>query len=1405
MKKSKLTVPQYNIWLTEQYYGKNSINTIHAIVEFDEPVDAGVLRDAVTCAARACDVFGLRFETGRNGEPVQFIDESITAECRIDRDIHTEREISDMIERRSRTQFDLSSGGLYDFCIYQSEDATVTLSILTHHIIIDIVGLDRFIKNALDVYLQSKNGQHPAPRASDFLGCAERAGEYLDFDEDKRFWANYFPETVTPPILSSSKPSTPELFHLCKEIPPELSAMITGFCEQHSVTPYTLFAAALTIYICRATQSEETVIILPRANRGTQQERETAGMFTLAVPILTRLGEKTTFPELCAEILKNGRTVSSHKKYGLSNILSDLKTSSKIESSLSGITLNYQNVVNPDSFDAVVTYVTSGEMHNDITINVRKSDDGFSLEYDVRAELFSRERIGFIHDSLEMIIRNGMTSTDYTRDMDIIAPAEMDFLENGLSGKTVPYGSDETILSVFNEAVRLYGDKTAVIANGVSLTYRELDLLSNRFARVLRKKGLREGQIAAFMLHRDENVVPVLFGILKAGGAFLPIDPQYPDSRTEYILSDSRAAFLISDTPRASYGGLVWISPEELKGDIDDSPVETYVTQDALAYVIYTSGTTGRPKGTQLIHRGIVNIVKPDNNPFNRDICAHGRGIVAVGSLCFDISYFEIFVPLFNGIKVILADEESCVDPGKIAGLIESHGANILHITPSRLAHFLKEKTLDSAGVEIILSAGEVLSGALIDALKRKNMRIYNGYGPTETTIGTSITGANDDVSIGRPIANTAVMILDGRHRMLPFGCQGELAISGDGLGRGYLDREITAQKFITVEDRPVYLTGDIGAYLEDGRLVYRGRNDTQIKLRGLRIEISEIENCMLMFPEVSFAAVIVRQISGNEHLVGFYTADENTSPEELKNHLRDFLVPYMVPGILVPLPQIPLNSNGKTDRKKLMEIPVEIKHAHTEDISEDERLMCLIFGEVLETDEVDVNDNFFEIGGTSLLAAKVMMAARRHDLVINYSDIFNYSTPRLLLEACKNQQRDNPGDRIKALDYSMANSLLAGNLICKSIPKNRLGNVLLTGATGFLGIHILKELMEKEDSADRVFCLVRSKEPGAAEKRLLASLFYYFENAFLEDFGTRLFIIEGDITDKESLMSIDADIDTVINAAANVAHFAYGDAIDRVNTDGAMNLLDFCKERKAALVHISTLSVSGYANEEQIKRGMILDEASLYVGQTIHNQYILSKYIAEYRLLSKSDGCPVKIMRVGNLQGRLSDGEFQMNLKANAFTRQLTSYVHLKKAPKSLADMKVNFSPVDETAKAITLLSETGAQFTVFHAYNPVSVDFGMIFDALNAIGHPIELVDDNDFYDLVERVSKTREGRKSAEGILLEKSDVHLREVPCESDFSVSALKELGFSWGNVSPEFLKVYFGAIDALGMFYIADS
>jgi amino acid adenylation domain-containing protein len=527
---------------------------------------------------------------------------------------------------------------------------------------------------------------------------------------------------------------------------------------------------------------------------------------------------------------------------------------------------------------------------------------------------------------------------------------------------------------------------TAVVCGGEQLSYREVQEHANRLANRLRAMGVGPGVIAALCLNRSVNMVVAVLAVLTAGGAYVPLDPEYPSERLEYMLSDSGARVLVTEESLLNLLPTLPLPSVCLDRDRSSLRMEhstapaTGALPNHLAYVIYTSGSTGKPKGVEVAHRSVVNLLAFMQRQLG--VGPQDR-LLAVTTLSFDIAGLELFLPLVCGAQVILATRDAVWNGATLADLIQQSGATMMQATPVTWRLLLDAGWAGSPDFKI-LCGGEALPLELAKRLLATGGELWNLYGPTETTIWSTVHRMDDCgglVPIGKPIANTEAFVLDANRELTPVGVAGELYLGGDGLARGYLGRaELTAEKFVTHPFRPgdrLYRTGDLVRWLADGNLEYLGRLDHQLKLRGYRIELGEIEVALEQQPDIQQAAVVLHlDTLGEQRLTAYLVTrgDASIDPSALREALSHKLPSYMVPSALVRLNELPLTPNKKVDRKTLAARPFEVpvSSVYVPPRTNAEQKVAAIWQELLRTERIGVSDNFFDLGGYSLLVVQL-------------------------------------------------------------------------------------------------------------------------------------------------------------------------------------------------------------------------------------------------------------------------------------------------------------------------------------------------------------------------------------------------------------------------------------------------
>nr|WP_296895240.1 amino acid adenylation domain-containing protein [uncultured Methanobrevibacter sp.] len=935
-------------------------------------------------------------------------------------------------------------------------------------------------------------------------------------------------------------------------------------------------------------------------------------------------------------------------------------------------------------------------------------------------------------------------------------------------------------------------DEIALVASDETLTYDELNKKSNRIANALIKKGVKPRSNILIMLPRNSDLIASIIGVLKVGCAFIPLDLKFPKERIEYIYENSEADYIIN----VDGLDLNSLSVKELLEENNTDNTNVELDPDDLAYMIYTSGSTGNPKGVMISHENICNEVQNPKSQY--------KSILCITTIAFDVAMEDIFTSLTNGIKLVFANDSAIRNIPELTELINEHKPEVADFTPSRMASHLEVDEFCEAisCLKCLFLGGEQFSTKVYENFKKySDAVVYNGYGPTETTITSNIKEVTDsnDITVGYPLYNYVTDVRDIDGKLVPYGVMGELYIGGVGVGKGYYNMpEKTEEVFMTINDIPYYRSGDYAISRPDGEIELYGRIDNQIKLRGLRIEIGEIESNISNFPNIKQGVVVIKKIRNNEHLCAYFTADEEIDKDALKEYLSEKLTQYMVPTVFMQIEEMPQTPNGKTDVKALPEPKLELTYVPPK--NKLEQTICAIYSSVLDMEIVGAEDNFFEIGGTSLIASKLIIELLKQDYEVKYDDIFRNQTPRKLASLLSGDEisEDLDVDIIENYDYSKINRLLEKNTF-ENFAKgtnHELGNVLLTGVTGFLGIHVLYEYIKNEEGT--IYCMLRKGQFNTCEDRLIDLMNYYFDEDFSDLIGSRIILSEGDITNLDDFKKLeDYPIDTIINCAAIVKHYTHDDYIFRVNVDGVINGLEFADVNNITYVQISTVSVlNEYAEDANINE-MHCDEKTLYWGQDLSNKYLNSKFLAERMVLEKAlNGLNVKIIRVGNLMGRQCDGRFQKNFDTNAFLNTIKAIKNLKATMPALSQEITELSPIDYVAKATLELAKAPKENIVFHAFSDKAILIRDIIDVLNSFGFGIEEVTPEEFRKIYEKnMGENIQGIITAELNIDDFAKDNKETEDSENDVydlvmmdqTLKILKTFGFSWPECDKEYL------------------
>ena len=1404
-----LTQTQLGIYLECRMDETSDKYNIPFLLKLSRDTDPGRLADAIRQAVEAHPFMKCSIEPNKSGGADMIAHPDLS----VDIPIETSDLPDEELEQRMKTEttvFKLSRAPLFSFRLIQT-GTSLYLSMVFHHILMDGTSVAVLMEDIERSY----QGETLAGETYTSLNLAMDEKEKRSTDALAKARAVY--EGMLNGVSVSSLPAPEKAGQkggsgkaaVSESVLSQAPAdEVADFCRKNRVTENALFTAAFAILLARMNGSEEALFAAIYNGRTRIETRRIMGMLVKTYPIYTDVESTKGCRDFVLEIQKRIQELTASDLYSFAEAVRDYGVNADVLFAYQGDSFTDFTVAGQKAVQIPMPFEDAKEP---LSVDVWKKNGNYTISLEYREDMYTQDQARWMAGLYDMIL-SGLMTRQTLKDIPVLSASAEEFL-NRINDTDVPVPF-RPVRCLMEENAARTPDRLAVITPTVRTTYRQLNESANRIAHALIDLGAT-GRIISLMLPRSELVYMAREGILKAGGAFLSIAPDYPDERVRVMVEDSGSAVLIVTEElleeRKEFLSSVAcpvVTVQTLLSDSRTHNPDLPAQKDDLAYCIFTSGSTGKPKGVMLTQGNLFNFL--DANRKSPEILGYTEKAhvsLALAAITFDVSVMEEFIPLAHGMTVCMATEEEIHNPAALARLMTENGVDVMTCTPSFLTNIIGLSVMKEAlkNVRAFDFGAEAFPAALYDKVVALNPDAYimNGYGPTEATISCTMDRVTDPhlITIGRPAANVRAYILDDAGRVLPPLVPGELVIAGEGVGRGYIGRpDLTAEKFITLDGRPAYRTGDVAAWTSDGRLRFRGRADNQVKLRGLRVELGEIECAINSVPGVMTSIVIMTGEENNRFLAGYYTAVREISPEALKSEIGKTLTPYMVPGVLMQLEAMPLTQNGKIDKKKLPKVSfVPEATEYIAPASDAEQDFCSWFAEVLGIDKVSAEGNFFELGGTSLTASIIAMNAADRGYPIVYADIFKAQTPRGLarLAAGNAEPSEKQPDieEIRSFDYEKLPLKANCEANLKEIRPGAVGNLLLTGATGFLGIHVLNEYLKTEKGT--VFCLLRGEN---ADSRLRQLYFYYFDEAldpYLKQ--GRVQILNGDITDEASLGAADTlPFDTLINCAALVKHFVRDDSLERINVQGVKNLIDLCMRTGKRLIQTSTVSVAGEGLDGKPPRDWLLKENELFHGQLLDNAYALTKFKAEKAVLEAiGQGLDGKIMRLGNLMGRHSDGEFQVNFRSNAFIRSLASYKAIGAVPYTMLNAGTDFSEIDMTARAILLLSGTDRAFTVFHPVNNHTVTYADIVYAMREYGFSVDAVEDEEFS---RRMSEA--GDSSGALIAYNSREGAERRYMLEQNcaYTTNALYRLGFKWPVSGERYIQLMIKALDELIMF-----
>jgi amino acid adenylation domain-containing protein/thioester reductase-like protein len=1319
-------------------------------------------------------------------------------------------------ELLTKTPFPLIDSDLFYIAYFRLPGETAVF-FKFHHLIADAWSLTLIADNILYDYLHLKNNKKEYNElVSSYIEYITAEKEYLlseQFQKNKVFWCqrvSTIPEFIylkNRSIQSSTRAKRMSFFTT-----DEISVRINQYCNYKNTSVFILFIAIFSIYITLITSKKDICIGTTTLNRSNHKERNTIGMFINTIPIRLNIDQSVDFDSYINYLYLEWKNILRNQRYPINLLINDYRLKNQITDDLFDITINYQNAV----LNSIIGFnKVKGRWHScgyqtnslNIHINNRENSNHYLIDYDYLIELFSAEEIESLHHHLMHILLDALNHpTKPVALIELMPPEEKHRLMDEFNPAPI-YLPLQNLQQLFERQAVQNPENTALIFGEQCITYRELNQRANQIAWMLRSKGIKQNSIVGLLVKRSPEMFYGILGILKAGGAYMPIDSNFPRKRVKYILENSCCDllltndFLIGNT--TWQGEIVNFSTAGVEEIFNPPQLNT---PDDLAYIIYTSGSTGKPKGVMIEHRSIVNTVNWRINHYHfnaQDV------LLQIPPYNFDSSVEDIFSFLSAGATIVIIDQDRRLELMYVKELIVQNKVSHFLATPLLYNAMLDEIADGLGSLSSVTVAGENFHLNLVKKHFQKlpQVKLYNEYGPTENSVCSTVyqfAPDNEEILIGKPISNCRCYVLNNDLNLQPIGIPGELYLGGMGLARGYIDNpQLTAEKFIFVPEinERLYKTGDLARWTPKGDLQFIERIDNQVKIRGFRIEPGEIEFHLLKHPAIKEAVVVAGEDSAkNKYLCAYAVSAQRPAIADLKEFLAKNLPDYMIPAYFIFLDKLPLSPNGKID-KKALPLPANNPAVNYEPPeNEVEAKLVAMWQEVLGITKIGTGDNFFEIGGDSLAVIRILTMSYSEHWDLSVQDFYKYSNIKELaaLIARRQDERLNPEPQdcpkvIPAPGLKMFEERMTDSI--KFTTPRTLKNILLTGATGFFGIHILFELLQMKDI--RIYTLVRGLDQDKAESRLYQLVKFYFPQMDLQLLNRMVAVVNGDITDKRfglpeaDYMQLRQTIDTVIHAAACVKHYGDYEEFRKINVLGVQNIVQFSRDKY--LIHISTTSIAGdYTKQKQ--PNLYFNENSLDIGQNHgKNCYVKTKFAAE-QLVSQymKDGLNTTVIRVGNLTGRYADGLFQINIQENKFYQILKSMIELSIIPKSLAKVSADFTPVDLCSEAvIRLLKTQESSGKTFHLINHNYIQIKNLADMLCNLGYKTDIVSDSLFYKTIQDLLDDQNSFEVLFGFIpdLEKGKLNYsHSVIIDSHYSVEALKQLDFNWPQVDQSYVE-----------------
>lgn len=965
------------------------------------------------------------FETVE-GQPMQVIAPGLTLTLRVVNLCHLpETEQQAQVQRLAieeiQQPFDLEQAPLLRVKLLQLNDQEHLLLFIIHHIISDGWSLRVLIRELADLYQAFCDGK-PSP-------LPELPIQYADFAVWQHQWLqgevlkkqlSYWKQQLAgaPPILELPTDRPRPLVQSFRgatitfKLSPDLTSRLKSLSQKQGITPFMTLLAAFQTLLYRYSGQEDICVGSPIANRNRNETHGLIGCFVNTLVMRTNFSDNPSFLELLKRVQQVAQDAYAHEDLPFKRLVEELQVERNLSyQPLFQVMFVLQNSTKEDlvlpGLSLKQVSIDTGNAKFDLSLYMEDAEPELIGWWEYNTDLFDTATMTRMLEHFEILLEGIVTHPEQrVLNLPLLTKQQLHQQLVEWNNTQVDYPLDTSIHELFEAQVERTPDAVAIIFENEHLTYRELNKRANQLAHYLQNQGVSPGVLVGICVERSHQMVVGLLGILKADGAYVPFDPAYPQERISFMLQDAQVAVvltqqeLVATLPKHQAKVVCLDTDWRSITQEDEENLLSQTNANNIAYVIYTSGSTGKPKGVQITHCAVANFLtamRQTPGLTERDI------FLSVTTITFDIAGLEIYLPLIVGARLVVVNRQVTTDGTQLLAWLTHMSATVMQATPATWT-LLLAAGLQKAHQLKILCGGEALSQTLGNELLARGAVVWNMYGPTETTIWSTanqIESGDGIISISCPIANTQLYVLNQYQQPLPIGVSGELHIGGAGLAWGYINRaDLTAEKFIPnpFSDEPgarLYKTGDLVRYRQDGKLEFLGRIDHQVKVRGFRIELAEIEAALREHQAVREVVVLVREDDpGNKRLVAYVVLSQTLTISDLHHFMKEKLPEYMMPSAFLMLEVLPLTPNGKVDRRSLPKPDTarpDLEAAYTAPSTLTETVLAKIWSEVLGVEQVGIHDNFFELGGDSVLCIQVIARAKQAGLQLTAKQMFQH------------------------------------------------------------------------------------------------------------------------------------------------------------------------------------------------------------------------------------------------------------------------------------------------------------------------------------------------------------------------------------------------------------------------------